>query len=96
MDLLADVTWFRNGARFVCRGVWIDPDGRNYEEHIAPTVNTLGTQDLDKFDELVLRVNLQLLSDLNAGYVQFEHIQPLLKRVESSLTSLRKIGRAHV
>lgn len=91
MDLLADVSWFRNGARFVCRGVWIDPDGRNYEEHIAPTINTLGIQDLDKFDELVLRVNLQLISDLNAGYVQFEHIQPLLKRVESSLTSLRKV-----
>ncbi len=28
---------------------------------------------------------------LNAGYVQFEHIQPLLKRVESSLASLRKV-----
>src|SRR5260370_22107091 len=46
---------------------------------------------LDDFDQLVLRVNLQLLSDLNAGYVQFEHIQPLLKRIESSLASLRKV-----
>lgn len=90
-DLLADVTWFRNGARFMCRGAWIDPDGRNYEEHIAPIIDTLDIQDLDEFDELVLRVNLQLISDLNAGYVQFEHIQPLLKRVESSLTSLRKV-----
>lgn len=90
-DLLADVTWFRNGARLMCRGAWIDPDGRNYEEHIAPIIDTLDIQDLDEFDELVLRVNLQLISDLNAGYVQFEHIQPLLKRVESSLTSLRKV-----
>ncbi|WP_207286408.1 ATP-binding protein [Pseudomonas sp. FW300-N2A2] len=90
-DLLADVTWFRNGARFACRGVWIDPDGRNYEQHIAPIIDTLNVERLDEFDELVLRVNLQLISDLNAGYVQFEHIQPLLKRVESSLASLRKV-----
>lgn len=90
MDLLADVTLYRNG-RFNCRGVWIDPDGKNYEEHIAPTVDTLDIQGLDVFDQLVLRVNLQLISDLNAGYVQFEHIQPLLKRVESSLASLRKV-----
>jgi hypothetical protein len=31
------------------------------------------------------------MSDLVAGFVQFEHIQPLLKRAESSLSSLRKV-----
>ncbi len=31
------------------------------------------------------------MSDLNAGYVQFDHIQPLLKRIESSLVGLRKV-----
>ena len=89
-DLLADVTWYRNG-RFNCRGAFIDPDGTQYAAHIAPTVETLDIHGLDEFDQLVLRVNLQLMSDLNAGYVQFEHIQPLLKRVESSLANLRKV-----
>lgn len=88
-DLLAEVTWYRNG-RFHYRA-FIDPDGNQYAAHIAPTVDTLDIQGLDEFDELVLRVNLQLMSDLNAGYVQFEHIQPLLKRVESSLSSIRKV-----
>ncbi|ARK89113.1 ATP-binding protein [Burkholderia pseudomallei] len=88
-DLLADVTWYRNG-RFHYRA-FIDPDGNQYAAHIAPTVDTLDVQGLDEFDQLILRVNLQLMSDLNAGYVQFEHIQPLLKRVESSLASLRKV-----
>lgn len=90
VDLLADVTWYRNG-RFNYHGAFIDPDGNQYSAHIAPTVETLDVQGLDEFDQLVLRVNLQLMSDLNAGYVQFEHIQPLLKRVESSLVSLRKV-----
>jgi uncharacterized protein len=89
-NLLADVTWYRNG-RFNYHGAFIDPDGAQYAVHIAPTVETLDVQGLDEFDQLVLRVNLQLMSDLNAGYVQFEHIQPLLKRVESSLASLRKV-----
>ena len=88
-DLLAEVTWYRNG-RFHYRA-FIDPDGGQYANHIAQIVDTLDAQGLDEFDQLVLRVNLQLMSDLNAGYVQFEHIQPLLKRVESSLESLRKV-----
>ncbi|SAL32192.1 AAA-like domain protein [Caballeronia udeis] len=90
LDLLADVTWYRNG-RFNYHGAFIDPDGVQYTARIAPTVDTLDVLGLDEFDQLVLRVNLQLMSDLNAGYVQFEHIQPLLKRVESSLLSLRKV-----
>jgi hypothetical protein len=88
-NLLSEVT-LRN-SRFYYQSVWLDPDGNRYEQHIAPIINTLNTQGLDEFDQLVLRVNLQLISDLNAGYVQFEHIQPLLKRVESSLSSLRKV-----
>lgn len=90
LNMLGDVTWYRNG-RFNYRGAFIDPDGVQYNAHIAPIVETLDVQGLDEFDQLVLRVNLQLISDLNAGYVQFEHIQPLLKRVESSLASLRKV-----
>ncbi|KVP88939.1 nucleotidyltransferase [Burkholderia ubonensis] len=90
LDLLGNVTWYRNG-RFNYQGAFIDPDGAQYNARIAPTVETLDVQGLDEFDQLVLRVNLQLMSDLNAGYVQFEHIQPLLKRVESSLVSLRKV-----
>lgn len=89
-ELLAEVTWYRNG-RFNYRGAYIDPDGVKYAAHIETAVDTLDIQGLDEFDQLVLRVNLQLISDLNAGYVQFEHIQPLLKRVESSLSSLRKV-----
>jgi DNA helicase HerA-like ATPase len=88
--LLGSVTWYRSNGRFHYKA-FIDPDGTNYTAHIEPVVNTLDVEGLDEFDQLVLRVNLQLMSDLNAGYVQFEHIQPLLKRVESSLASLRNV-----
>ncbi len=90
-DMLADVAWHRVSGRFTYEGRFIGTDGAQYAADIAPILGTLDAAGLDEFDQLVLRVNLQLLSDLNAGYVQFEHIQPLLKRVESSLANLRKV-----
>lgn len=90
-ELLKGVSWHTKQARFVRDGAFFDTDGQAYAAHVEPTVNTLSTDGLDVFDQLIVRVNLQLISDLVAGFVQFEHIQPLLKRVESSLSNLRKV-----
>lgn len=60
----------------------------NYFEGLVENINEA---QLNPFEELRLRVNLQLLSDLVSGYVQFDHIQPLLKRVEASLVSLQRV-----
>lgn len=91
-DLLKEVGWHQRATRFhIEKKVFFDSDGENYDAHIAPTVDTVDTSALDDFDQLIVRVNLQLMSDLNAGFVQFEHIQPLLKRVESSLKSMRRV-----
>lgn len=90
-DLLRQVNWHQRAGRFTRNGVFFDAEGENYHHHIAPIVDALDTSRLDDFDQLIVRVNLQLMSDLNAGFVQFEHIQPLLKRVESSLKSMRRV-----
>lgn len=90
-DLLKGVSWHSNRGRFYLGAHFFDPEGGKYDLHVAPTVAELDTSDLDAFDQLIVRVNLQLISDLNAGFVQFEHIQPLLKRVESSLKSMRRV-----
>ena len=90
-DLLRQVNWHQRAGRFTRNGVYFDTEGEDYDDHIAPTVDAIDTSGLDDFDQLIVRVNLQLMSDLNAGYVQFEHIQPLLKRVESSLKNMRRV-----
>ncbi|SMY16298.1 ATP-binding protein [Photobacterium aquimaris] len=61
---------------------------RTYCEPYIERINIVG---LSPFSELKLRINTQLLSDLVSGYVQFDHIQPLLKRVEASLTALDRV-----
>lgn len=66
-------------------------DDDTYNLYFDPFVEQIQVLQLSPFTELRLRVNLQLLSDLVSGYVQFDHIQPLLKRVEASLTSLQRV-----
>lgn len=92
-NLMGQVSWHSGQRKFFMSGIYFDPDGANYDQFLAPTVSTLATDGLDAFDQLLLRANLQLIGDLVNGYVQFEHIQPLIKRIESSLSGLRKVLR---
>ena len=62
-----------------------------YVTHCKDKIDSVSISQMTPFNELKLRINTQLLSDLVSGYVQFDHIQPLLKRVEASLTSLDRV-----
>jgi uncharacterized protein len=89
---LRDVSWHNVSGRFFrpSDGVWFDPDGQSYEAHLAKVVDGVDPSGLDAFGELMLRAQLQLARDVTYGFVQFEHIQPLLKRVEASISGLNK------
>jgi uncharacterized protein len=91
IDVLKDIAYHGGQKRFFRGGIYFDPDGQNYDQVLLPIVGGIDASGLDPFDQLRLRANLQLISDLVGGYVQFEHIQPLLKRIESSLNGLRKV-----
>ncbi|MFQ2004609.1 ATP-binding protein [Aeromonas veronii] len=62
-----------------------------YNHRCKQKIDIININKLSSFGELRLRINTQLLSDLISGYVQFDHIQPLLKRVEASLNSLERV-----
>lgn len=47
--------------------------------------------DLDFIDELIVRTNLRLINSVLSGYVQFEHISPLLNRMHSLKHNLRNV-----
>lgn len=91
IDALKEMSWHSGQSRFFRNGAYFDSNGQNYDVLLAPTIDSIDASTLDPFDQLMLRSNLQLISDLISGYVQFEHIQPLLKRIEASLNSLRKV-----
>lgn len=62
-----------------------------FDRNISNLIENTDLSQIDEFDELIIRINIQLLTDLLRGNVQFEHIQPLLKRVESTVGDLRNI-----
>lgn len=92
-ERLREVGWHSHQCRFIRNNAFFDSDGNVYQTIMAPTVATIDTSGLDAFDQLTLRANLQLIGDLVNGYVQFDHIQPLLKRIDSSVVSLRRLLR---
>lgn len=71
--------------------VFFNGQEHEYNQVFLADVSAINIQGIDAFDELIIRVNLQLVNDLLYGYVQFEHIQPLLKRIESSVVALRRV-----
>jgi len=61
------------------------------KNNLSKVVNGLSVNDLNNFDELIIRIYIQLTRDLIQGYVQYDHIQPLLKRAEASISTLEKV-----
>ncbi|WP_372363862.1 ATP-binding protein [Xanthomonas sp. NCPPB 3583] len=91
--LLKTISWHSIQERFIRRSdsTYFDADGTQYDEKIGPYVEQLDLSDLDSFDQLIIRAYVQLTRELINGFVQFDHIQPLIKRMESSMSSLRRV-----
>ncbi len=92
--LSGQLGWYgKDGKFYLNNGAYLNggEDDAGYVDHFKQHVERIQIGNLSQFKELELRINVQLLSDLISGYVQFEHIQPLLKRVEASLKSLERV-----
>lgn len=81
-NVLSRLSWWARDSCFVLDGSWFNGgDANAYNVHFEQLVNNIVVENISFFEELILRINLQLVNDLLSGYVQFDHIQPLLKRV---------------
>tara|TARA_R110002049_G_scaffold269032_1_gene445808 strand:+ start:5837 stop:7621 length:1785 start_codon:yes stop_codon:yes gene_type:complete len=89
---LNTISWHGQQEKYFYSGTTNYFDNQSkYNNWLKPVVNNITISSINEFDELVVRINIQLLRDLMAGFVQYDHIQPLLKRVESSLKDLNKV-----
>lgn len=90
---LSTLSWHgQNGYFYIVGGLYFNGgDSPAYVDVFQEIVANINIQNLSFFQELILRINLQLVNDLLSGYVQFEHIQPLLKRIEALALSLAQI-----
>jgi DNA helicase HerA-like ATPase len=61
------------------------------EDKFLNKVDDLDIDGISGISELQLRANLQIVRDALGGAVQYEHIQPLLRRIESLKADLEKV-----
>lgn len=73
------------------RASFFGADNDTYRERVEPLVEQIDIGGLDPFSELQVRAELKLISDLLHGSVQYEHIQPLIRRLESLKSDLSKV-----
>jgi len=92
-DILQSLAWHGVNSNFYRVGgpYFNGGDTDAYDIVFGQEVENLNLPALDSFQELAIRINLQLVNDLLSGYVQFEHIQPLLKRIEALAINLAQV-----
>lgn len=93
--ILSDVAWNSTFKVFYRKdhyeNSYFNADGAHYDAVIAPVVDEAVLPKLSAFDELFVRAKVQLARELSLGFVQFDHINPLLKRLETALGALKKV-----
>lgn len=90
-DRLDVIKFHSKSNKFFTNGIYFELDGNQFENCIKPIINDVNLDNIDQFTELILRCYLNLCSYIIMGRFQYDHIQPMLSRAESSITSLRNI-----
>ncbi|KIC18285.1 ATP-binding protein [Leisingera sp. ANG-DT] len=72
---------------------WLANDESFVEQEFLTKVDDLSVTNLNGFDELQVRASLQIIRDVLSGSVQYEHIHPLLRRIDALKDDLSKVIR---
>lgn len=68
-----------------------DEQNEFVRETFLDEVDDLDVLELNGFDELQVRASLQIIRDVLSGSVQYEHIHPLLRRIDALKDDLSKV-----
>ena len=85
-ELVGKVGWNNTNRSFylIVDGQTRYPDNEaHFGAIFEPQISRIDLQNLLGFTELQVRASLQLINDVQFGSAQYEHIQPLLRRIDS-------------
>lgn len=85
-ELVGKVGWNNTNRSFylIVEGQTRYPDNAaHFDEIFEPQIAQIDLQNLTGFTELQVRASLQLINDAQFGSAQYEHIQPLLRRIDA-------------
>lgn len=74
-------------------GVWkyLESDSQFYEVRFGAKLDAMSFEDVSGFNELQMRSNLQIIRDVISGSAQYDHIHPLLRRIEALKDDFTKV-----
>lgn len=90
LGIIDNVEWFTKGDKYIISGGFINNIDDFYKQ-IPILKDYKISQEQPTFDELMIRAVLQLINSVSSNYVQYDHINPLINKIETSLKSLEKI-----
>lgn len=85
-ELVGKVGWNNTNRNFylILDGATHYPDNpTHFDQDFEQLIAQLDLQNLTGFSELQVRASLQLINDVQFGSAQYEHIQPLLRRLDA-------------
>ncbi|WP_295512850.1 ATP-binding protein [uncultured Sulfitobacter sp.] len=85
-QLIGKVGWNNTNRSFYIileEGTRYPDNELHFSQIFAPKISQLNLHDLKGFSELQVRAGLQLINDAQFGSAQYEHIQPLLRRIDA-------------
>ncbi|EPK6472195.1 ATP-binding protein [Klebsiella variicola] len=90
---LSEFSWYSKGEsnKYYRSGVFYNtPDG--YLAHLPSLTDTnIDIETLSSFQQIIVRATLQLINSVSRNYVQYEHISPLIAKINASTGSLEKV-----
>ncbi|EJI9768697.1 hypothetical protein NDH07_004659, partial [Salmonella enterica subsp. enterica serovar Uganda] len=87
---LSEFSWYSKGEsnKYYRNGSFYNtPDG--YLAHLPSLTDTnIDIETLSSFQQIIVRATLQLINSVSRNYVQYEHISPLIAKINASTGSL--------
>lgn len=92
-DELSEFSWFSKGEnnKYYKNGSQFNtPEA--YLAHLPNLTQTIiDVKKISVFKQIILRSTLQLIQSVSRNYVQYEHISPLINKINASTLSLEKV-----
>lgn len=88
---LSSVGWHTKNQQYAFPVGYSSGDQGSFDDFFYDKPANIIIKCKDDFEELEARCALKLINDLLMGYVQFDHIQPLLKRISFLTNDIRKV-----
>lgn len=88
------IGYHRKSAVFYFEGEtteYFHSDQNTFNTHFSSLMGGIQISEIDGFRELQIRSELKLILDLLSGSVQYEHIQPLMRRMEAMMGDFSKV-----